>query len=258
MAEVPATVRRPLRFSSFELDLHSGELRKAGVLVGLQEQSLKVLAELLERPGDLVTREQLRQRLWPNGTFVDFEHGLNAVINRLRETLGDSAESPRFIQTVPRRGYRFIAPVEGAIVDARTEDPTSTAVLDTPPATRTRWWPWIAGGSGPRHDCRGGDRSSVAGPSKPAGRERATESRAADEACRQRSVASLCSRRRAGGVRVVRRELRQHRHLRHVGRLDRCSAPDDGSGGRLRTELVARRPPHRVPPPNRAMPRAFM
>ena len=81
---------------------------------GLQEQSLKVLVELLERPGDLVTREQLRQRLWPNGTFVDFEHGLNAVINRLRETLGDSAESPRFIQTVPRRGYRFIAPVEGA------------------------------------------------------------------------------------------------------------------------------------------------
>ena len=86
--------------------------------VGLQEQSLKVLVELLERPGDLVTREQLRQRLWPNGTFVDFEHGLNAVINRLREALGDSADSPRFIQTVPRRGYRFIAPVEGAAVSA--------------------------------------------------------------------------------------------------------------------------------------------
>jgi len=102
MTEIPSPARRPLRFSSFELDLHSGELRKAGVLVGLQEQSLKVLAELLERPGDLVTREQLHQRLWPNGTFVDFEHGLNAVINRLRETLGDSAESPRFIQ--PSRG----------------------------------------------------------------------------------------------------------------------------------------------------------
>ena len=113
MAEVPAPARRPLRFSSFELDLQSGELRKAGVLVGLQEQSLKVLVELLARPGDLVTREQLRQRLWPSGTFVDYEHGLNAVINRLRETLGDSADSPRFIQTVPRRGYRFIASVEG-------------------------------------------------------------------------------------------------------------------------------------------------
>ena len=113
MAEVPAPARRPLRFGSFELDLQSGELRKAGVLVGLQEQSLKVLVELLARPGELVTREQLRQRLWPSGTFVDYEHGLNAVINRLRETLGDSADSPRFIQTVPRRGYRFIASVEG-------------------------------------------------------------------------------------------------------------------------------------------------
>ena len=88
--------------------LQSGELRKAGVLVGLQEQSVKVLVELLARPGELVTREQLRQRLWPSGTFVDYEHGLNAVINRLRETLGDSADSPRFIQTVPRRGYRFM------------------------------------------------------------------------------------------------------------------------------------------------------
>ena len=109
MPEIPAPARRPLRFSSFGLDLQSGELRKAGVLVRLQEQSLKVLTELLERPGDLVTRERLRQRLWPNGTFVDFEHGLNAVINRLREVLGDSADSPRFIQTVPRRGYRFLA-----------------------------------------------------------------------------------------------------------------------------------------------------
>jgi hypothetical protein len=94
MAEIRAPVRRPLRFGSFELDPASGELRKAGIVVGLQDQSLKVLVELLERPGDLVTREQLRQRLWPNGTFVDFEHGLNAVINRLREALGDSADSP--------------------------------------------------------------------------------------------------------------------------------------------------------------------
>jgi DNA-binding winged helix-turn-helix (wHTH) protein len=114
MAEVPAPARRPLRFSSFELDLQSGELRKAGVLVGLQEQSLKVLVELLARPGDLVTREQLRQRLWPTGTFCR----LRARSERrhqppLRETLGDSADSPRFIQTVPRRGYRFIASVEG-------------------------------------------------------------------------------------------------------------------------------------------------
>jgi Tol biopolymer transport system component/DNA-binding winged helix-turn-helix (wHTH) protein len=128
----------------FELDPQLGELRKGDVRVGLQEQSLKVLVELLERPGDLVTREQLRQRLWPNGTFVDFEHGLNAVINRLREALGDSADSPRFIQTVPRRGYRFIAPVDGALVNARTEDLASMAVLQAPlPERRSR--AWIAG-----------------------------------------------------------------------------------------------------------------
>src|SRR4026209_1628622 len=131
MGEIPPPARPPLRFSSFELDLPSGELRKAGVLVGLQEQSLKVLVELLERPGDLVTREQLRQRLWPNGTFVDFEHGLNAVINRLRAALGDSADSPRFIQTVPRRGYRFIGPVDGGQVYPRTEDPASLAALES-------------------------------------------------------------------------------------------------------------------------------
>jgi Tol biopolymer transport system component/DNA-binding winged helix-turn-helix (wHTH) protein len=115
MADVPTPARQSIRFGIFELDLQSGDLRKAGVLVGLQEQSLKVLVELLERPGELVHRERLRQRLWPDGSFVDFDHGLNAVINRLRETLGDSADSPRFIQTVPRRGYRFIAPVERAV-----------------------------------------------------------------------------------------------------------------------------------------------
>jgi Tol biopolymer transport system component/DNA-binding winged helix-turn-helix (wHTH) protein len=101
-----------VRFGVFELDLRSGELRKAGVRVGLQEQALQVLTTLLERPGDLVRRDELRERLWPNGTFVDFDHGLNAVVNRLRDTLGDSAESPRFIETLPRRGYRFIAPIE--------------------------------------------------------------------------------------------------------------------------------------------------
>ena len=83
------------------------------MLIALQEQSLKVLRELLNHPGELVTREQLRQRLWPNGTFVDFDHGLNAIINRLRETLGDSADAPRFIQTVPRRGTVHYAGREG-------------------------------------------------------------------------------------------------------------------------------------------------
>ena len=98
-----------VRFGVFELDRRSGEFRKAGVRINLQEQALQVLTMLSERPGELVTRDELRQRLWPNGTYGDFDHGLNAVINRLRDTLGDSSGSPRFIETLPRRGYRFIA-----------------------------------------------------------------------------------------------------------------------------------------------------
>src|SRR5215208_1407050 len=101
-----------VRFSVFELNLRSGELRRAGTRLNLQEQSFQTLALLLEHPGDVVTREELRQRLWPADTFVDFERGLNAAIKRLRDTLGDSAESPRFVETLHRRGYRFIAPVE--------------------------------------------------------------------------------------------------------------------------------------------------
>ncbi len=135
--------RGSFRFGTFELDVRSGELRKAGVQIGLQEQSLQVLTLLLERSGDLVTRDELRQRLWPNGTFVDFEHGLNAVINRLRETLGDSAESPRFIQTVPRRGYRFIAPLEGAVqASAAVPEPPTSALKE-----RKRRW-MVIGGTG--------------------------------------------------------------------------------------------------------------
>jgi len=94
------------------MDLRAGELRKHGVRIRLQVQPFQILGMLLERPGEAVTREELRQALWPADTFVDFDHGLNNAINRLRETLGDSAESPRFVETLPRRGYRFIAPVE--------------------------------------------------------------------------------------------------------------------------------------------------
>jgi Tol biopolymer transport system component/DNA-binding winged helix-turn-helix (wHTH) protein len=107
-----AQVASVIRFGVFELDVRSGELRRSGVLLNLQDQPLKVLECLLERPGELVTREALRQRLWPGDTFVDFEQGVNAAVKRLRETLADSAESPRFVETLPRRGYRFIAPVK--------------------------------------------------------------------------------------------------------------------------------------------------
>lgn len=101
-----------LRFGVFEVDLRAGELRKQGVRTRLQEQPLQVLLLLLARPGDVVTREELREKLWPADTFVDFEHSLNAAVKRLRDALGDSAENPRFIETLPRRGYRFLLPVE--------------------------------------------------------------------------------------------------------------------------------------------------
>jgi len=100
-----------VRFGVFEVDLVSGELRKHGVRISLQDQPFQILALLLERPGQVVRREELRRRLWPDGTFVDFEHGLNAAIKRLRSALGDSADTPRFVETLHRRGYRFIAPV---------------------------------------------------------------------------------------------------------------------------------------------------
>src|SRR5437660_4770936 len=101
---------RVAHFGSFELDLSTAELRRNGTRVRLQEQPFRLLALLLERPGDVVTREELRQRLWPSD-FVDFDHSLNAAVRKLREALGDSAENPRFIETLARRGYRFIAPV---------------------------------------------------------------------------------------------------------------------------------------------------
>ena len=103
---------RVVRFGRFELDLQSLELRKGGARVRIQEQPLQLLLLMVERPGEVLTREDLRQRLWPNGTYVDFEHGLNAAVKRLRNVLGDVAENPRYVETMHRRGYRFIVSVE--------------------------------------------------------------------------------------------------------------------------------------------------
>ncbi len=108
-----AAVRPPrIRFGPFELDPRSGELRKGPTRLKVADQSIEILRALLEQAGDLVTRDQLRERLWSSDTFVDYEHGLNAAVRRLREALGDSAEAPQYIETVPRRGYRFIGPVQ--------------------------------------------------------------------------------------------------------------------------------------------------
>ena len=110
-------LRGPIRFGVFELDLRAGELRKNGLRVRLQQQPFQVLAMLLEHPGEVVGREELQKKLWPADTFVDFDHGLNKAINKIREALSDSAESPRFVETVARRGYRFLAEVR--VSDAR-------------------------------------------------------------------------------------------------------------------------------------------
>src|SRR5262250_570626 len=104
-----------LRFGVFEADLRAGELRKQGKRIKLQEQPFHVLTVLLQRPGEVVTREELRNHNWSPDTFVDFDNSLNTAINKLREALGDSADNPRFIETLPRRGYRFIAPINSNV-----------------------------------------------------------------------------------------------------------------------------------------------
>ncbi len=113
------------RFGLFEADAASGELRKSGIRIRLQAQPFRVLICLLERPGEVVTRDEIQQRLWGNDTIVDFDHSLGTAINKLREALGDSAENPRFIETLARRGYRFIAPV--TVTEVRHEEKLSLA-----------------------------------------------------------------------------------------------------------------------------------
>ncbi|PYX46242.1 MAG: hypothetical protein DMG83_07910 [Acidobacteria bacterium] len=132
---LPAGVPDTLRFGVFAVDRKTGELRRNGVKVRLQDQPLQILLTLLERPGEVVTREELRGRLWPDDTFVDFEHSINTAVRRLRDVLGDSAENPRFVETVARRGYRFLAPVSGV---PEVSVPPEVAV-SRPHAVR-RWW----------------------------------------------------------------------------------------------------------------------
>jgi DNA-binding winged helix-turn-helix (wHTH) protein len=110
--QMSATSPQLIRFGFFELDTRSGELRRQGAKINLQEQPFQVLVLLLGRPGEVVTRDELSRQLWPENTFVDFERGLNKAINKLRTALRDDAEKPSFIETLPQRGYRFIAPVE--------------------------------------------------------------------------------------------------------------------------------------------------
>jgi len=130
MEETPH--KRLFRFGTFEADPQSGELRKQGRRVQLQGQPFEILTMLLEQPGQVVSRAQIRERLWPGGTFVDFDHSLNTAINKIRDVLDDSAASPRFIETLARRGYRFIAPVE-----VEGEDPVVPHTPSTARAAET-------------------------------------------------------------------------------------------------------------------------
>jgi DNA-binding winged helix-turn-helix (wHTH) protein len=129
----PSPDTKILRFGIFEADLHSHELRKNGARIRLQEQPFQVLAALLQRSGQICTREELRQSIWPADTFVDFDHSLNTAINKLREALGDSATHPRFIETVARKGYRFIAPVR----QAQSEPPNTVNASHSPASPST-------------------------------------------------------------------------------------------------------------------------
>lgn len=127
----PVTEVKIYRFGVFEADARSGELRKNGAKLRLQEQPFQILLRLLQNPGEVVTREDLRQQLWPADTFVDFDHSLNTAIAKLRDALGDSAASPRFLETLPKRGYRFLASVE---VAGTTAPPVAPAPMTAAPA----------------------------------------------------------------------------------------------------------------------------
>ncbi|MGA7340214.1 MAG: winged helix-turn-helix domain-containing protein [Terracidiphilus sp.] len=123
---------RRYRFGVFEADAVTGELRRQGVRIKLNAQPFQVLLLFLERPGELLTREEICRELWPEGTFVDYEHGVNSAVNRIREALGDTAGSPRFVETLARRGYRFVAPVERIGVSEVSSPQAPEAVTESP------------------------------------------------------------------------------------------------------------------------------
>src|SRR5882757_4965465 len=129
--ERPAESKSKYQFGAFTADARSCELRKQGARIKLQERPFQLLLALVERPGDLVTREELRQRLWPDGTFVDFDHSISSAVNKLRAALNDSARHPHYIETAGRRGYRFLYPV--TLTEAAAT-PRISSAAEPPPA----------------------------------------------------------------------------------------------------------------------------
>src|SRR6202789_3931843 len=137
--------RRRVQFGLFEADLKSGELHRSGVRVRLQSQPFKLLAALLERPGEVIAREELQKRLWGADTTVDFDHSLGIAVNKLRDALGDSAENPRFVETLAKRGYRFIAPVNAIdpLAAQAAAQPAPAPALSGTVRSWTAVWLWI-------------------------------------------------------------------------------------------------------------------
>jgi len=145
----PASVNRVFRFGPFELNVASGELRKSGITLKLRPQAAKVLVVLATRPGEMVTREQIKEQIWGSGLFVDFEHGLNLCVQHIRAALDDDADKPRYVETVPRHGYRFIARVEESVdSEASAHVGATDQDLVGRPQKTARWWrqPWAIGG----------------------------------------------------------------------------------------------------------------
>ncbi len=137
----PARSANAVRFDVFEVDLRAQELYKGGHKVKLQVQPFQVLAMLLEQPGEVVTREEMQKRLWPADTFVDFDHSLNTAIKKLRQALGDDKKKPRFVETLPKRGYRFLGTVKGAAPAASSAPAASHARAAQPPVAPAS--PWV-------------------------------------------------------------------------------------------------------------------
>jgi DNA-binding winged helix-turn-helix (wHTH) protein len=144
---MPRTARTAdvVKFDVFEVDLRAKELYKGGRKVKLQIQPFQVLAMMLERPGEVVTREEMQKRLWPADTFVDFDHSVNTAIKKLRQALGDDKNKPRFVETLPKRGYRFLATVKGPVAPARqaADTPTPTAPVARTMTPDTAVSPWV-------------------------------------------------------------------------------------------------------------------
>ena len=148
---MPVGQNQTVHFGPFELDVQCGELRKSGIRLKLQGQPIQVLEILLQKPGQLVTREEIRQRLWTSDTFVDFDHSLNTAVKKLRQTLGDEADTPRYIETLPKRGYRFIGEVEREESKEETREAAVAVLpigpLEPRPSNRMRRWRRLVVGS---------------------------------------------------------------------------------------------------------------